>query len=117
MAEYDILVECQVIIDANNDEEAKNIAIKNIQNCLNPYYIEAFADVQPVKCERWITKAEDYYKAWQESGRSWDDMPYFVTGLKFACSNCFEQFDNYVEGVEKWNDCPICLARMDGDTE
>lgn len=117
MAEYDILVECQVIIDANNDEEAKNIAIKNIQNCLNPYYIEAFADVQPVKCERWITKAEDYYKAWQESGRSWDDMPYFVTGLKFACSNCFEQFDNYVEGVEKWNGCPICLARMDGDTE
>jgi hypothetical protein len=44
MAEYDILVECQVIIDANNEEEAKDIAIKNIQNCLDPYYIEAFAD-------------------------------------------------------------------------
>lgn len=46
MAEYDILVECQVIIEANNEEEAKNIAIKNIQNCLNPYYIEVFTDVE-----------------------------------------------------------------------
>ena len=44
MAEYDILVECQVIIDANNEEEAKTIAIKNIQNCLDPYYIEVFVD-------------------------------------------------------------------------
>lgn len=75
------------------------------------------ADVQPVKRGRWITKAEDYYKAWQDSGRSWDDMPYFVTGLKFACSNCFEQFDVNAEGVEKWNGCPLCLARMDGDTD
>ena len=75
------------------------------------------ADVQPVKHGRWITKAEDYYKAWQDSGRSWDDMPYFVTGLKFACSNCFEQFDVNAEGVEKWNGCPLCLVRMDGDTE
>lgn len=65
---------------------------------------------------KWITKAEDYYKAWQDSGRSWDDMPYFVTGLKFACSNCFEQFDVNAEGVEKWNGCPLCLVRMDGDT-
>ena len=73
-------------------------------------------DVQPVKCGQWITKAEDYYKAWQDSGRSWDDMPYFVTGLKFACSNCFEQFDVNAEGVEKWNSCPLCLVRMDGDT-
>jgi hypothetical protein len=75
------------------------------------------ADVQPVKHGRWITKAEEYYKAWQDSGRSWNDMPYFVTGLKFACSNCFEQFDVNAEGVEKWNGCPLCLARMDGDTE
>lgn len=74
-------------------------------------------DVQPVKHGRWITKAEDYYKAWQDSDRSWDDMPYFVTGLKFACSNCFEQFDVNAEGVEKWNGCPLCLARMDGETE
>ena len=74
-------------------------------------------DVQPVKRGRWITKAEEYYKAWQDSGRSWDDMPYFVTGLKFACSNCFEQFDVNAEGVEKWNGCPLCLARMDGDTD
>lgn len=73
------------------------------------------ADVQPIRRGRWITKAENYYKAWQDSGRSWDDMPYFVTGLKFACSNCFEQFDVNAEGVEKWNGCPICLARMDGE--
>ena len=73
------------------------------------------ADVQPISRGRWITKAGDYYKAWQDSGRSWDDMPYFVTGLKFACSNCFEQFDVNAEGVEKWNGCPLCLARMDGD--
>lgn len=44
MAEYDILVECQVVIEADSKEEAKDIAIKNIQNCLDPYYIEAFAD-------------------------------------------------------------------------
>lgn len=44
MPEYDVLVECQVIIDANNEEEAKNIAIENIQNCLDPYYIEVFVD-------------------------------------------------------------------------
>jgi hypothetical protein len=44
MAEYDILIECQVIIDADNEEEAKDIAIKNIQNCLDPYYIEVFTD-------------------------------------------------------------------------
>lgn len=73
------------------------------------------ADVQPVKRGRWITKAEDFYKAWQDSGRSWDDMPYFVTGLKFACSNCFEQFDVNTEDVEKWNGCPVCLARMEGE--
>lgn len=86
-------------------------------------YVEAIKDViafdsteiQPVKRGRWITKSKDYYKAWQDSGRSWDDMPYFVTGLQFACSNCFEQFDVNAEGVEKWNGCPLCLARMDGE--
>jgi hypothetical protein len=49
MNEYDILVECQVIIDANSEEEAKNFAIKNIQNCLNPYYIEAYVEGQEEK--------------------------------------------------------------------
>ena len=86
------------------------------------YFYDCFreckaADAQPVRHGQWITKAKDYYKAWQDSGRSWDDMPYFVTGLKFACSNCFEQFDVNAEGVEKWNGCPLCLARMDGDVE
>lgn len=92
--------------------EATELVIKRFAE-----YISSFpaADVQPVKHGRWITKAANYYKAWQDSGRSWDDMPYFVTGLKFACSNCFEQFDVNAEGVEKWNGCPCCLAKMDGD--
>lgn len=87
------------------------------QICIRITEFATFADVQPVKRGRWITKAEDYYKAWQDSGRSWDDMPYFVTGLKFACSNCFEQFDVNAEGVEKWSGCPLCLARMDGEQD
>lgn len=85
------------------------------QDCIDFLDCIKAADVQLVKHGQWITKAENYYKAWQDSGRSWDDMPYFVTGLKFACSNCFEQFDVNAEGVEKWNGCPLCLARMDGD--
>ena len=70
------------------------------------------ADAQPVRRGTWITKAEDYYKAWQDSGRSWDDMPYFVTGLKFACSCCFNQYDVNAEGVEEWDFCPKCGADM-----
>lgn len=77
---------------------------------------EPAADVQPVRHGRWITKSDVFYIAWQESGRRWEDMPYFATGLNFACSNCFEKFDVNAEGVEKWNGCPLCLARMDGDT-
>ena len=96
---------CEIEPDSNKSEDVRFFA-----DCPLP-------DVQPVKHGRWITKAKDYYKAWQDSGRSWDDMPYFVTGLKFACSNCFEQYDVNAEGVEKWNGCPLCLARMDGDAE
>lgn len=44
MAEYDVGVTLQVIIEANSKEEAEDIAIKNIQNCLDAYYIEADAD-------------------------------------------------------------------------
>jgi hypothetical protein len=44
MAEYDVGVTLQVVIEADSKEEAEDIAIKNIQNCLNPYYIEADAD-------------------------------------------------------------------------
>ena len=115
MAEYDILVECQVIIDANNEEEAKNIAIKNIQNCLNPYYIEAYAEGQSVKRGRWIEKSEDYYRQWQDSGRSWDDMPYFITGEHFACGVCFDKYEINAEGVEFWDFCPHCGADMRGE--
>lgn len=43
MNEYDVAVQLQVIIEANSREEAEDIAIKNIQNCLAPYYIEADA--------------------------------------------------------------------------
>lgn len=75
------------------------------------------ADVQPVKHGWWITKAEDYYKAWQDSGRSWDDMPYFITGKHIACSECFTEYDVCTEGIEHWIGCPCCLAKMDGDAE
>lgn len=44
MTEYDVGVTFQVVIEANNKEEAEDIAIKNIQNCLDSYYIEADAD-------------------------------------------------------------------------
>lgn len=75
------------------------------------------ADVQPVRRGRWITKAKDYYKAWQDSGRSWDDMPYFITGKHIACSECFTEYDVCTEGIEHWIGCPCCLAKMDGDAE
>lgn len=63
----------------------------------------------------WIEKSEEYYRLWQDSGRSWDDMPYFVTRLQFACSNCFDEFDINAEGVEYWDFCPHCGADMRGD--
>ena len=44
MAEYDVGVALQVVIEADSKEEAEDIAIKNIQNCLDPYYIAADAD-------------------------------------------------------------------------
>lgn len=44
MNEYDVAVQLQVIIEANSKEEAEDIAIKNIRNCLEPFYIEANAD-------------------------------------------------------------------------
>ena len=44
MPEYDMLIEFQVIIEADNEEEAKKFAIENLQNCLDPYYIEVFVD-------------------------------------------------------------------------
>jgi hypothetical protein len=44
MAEYDVGVTLQVVIEADSKEEAEDIAIKNIQKCLDPYYIEADAD-------------------------------------------------------------------------
>lgn len=95
---------------------SKQAILKHLNDCKEDPLFDP-EDVQPVRHGRWITKAKDYYKSWQDSGRSWDDMPYFVTGLNFACSNCCEQFDVNAEGVEKWNGCPLCLARMDGDTE
>ena len=98
MAEYDILVECQVIIEANNEEEAENIAIKNIQNCLNPYYIEAYAEGQTVKRGEW-----KYYKN---------------TGIFdiHKCSVCTTPFELPMDIVPSsvFCFCPHCGARMDG---
>ena len=90
MAEYDILVECQVIIDANNEEEAKNIAIKNIQNCLNPYYIEAYAEGQSVKRGKWMSIGNQY--EWLKT---------------YTCSECRHSIVTY-----KCNYCPDCGADM-----
>lgn len=75
------------------------------------------ADVQPVKRGHWIEKSEEYYRLWQDSGRSWEDMPYFVTGLKFACPCCFNQYGVDKEGVEEWDFCPNCGSDMRGDTK
>ena len=94
------------------DEKIKE---KESENNFNDTDIDA--DVQPVKHGWWITKAEDYYKAWQDSGRSWDDMPYFITGKHIACSECFTEYDVCTEGIEHWIGCPCCLAKMDGDAE
>lgn len=103
MAEYDILVECQVIIDANNEEEAKNIAIKNIQNCLNPYYIEAYAEGQPVKCGQW---ENEYYD---------EGLDCYIA----ACSECgYESTDRFrISDNHKY--CEYCGTRMikGGDIE
>ena len=91
MAEYDILAECQVIIDANNEEEAKNIAIKNIQNCLNPYYIEAYAEGQSVKRGQWIK----------------GDMSFIY------CSECHkEAYWDTDYGQQLFDYCPYCGADM-----
>lgn len=56
MTEYDVGVTSRVVIKADSKQEAENIAIKNIQNCLEPYYIEADADAQPVK---WLMELKD----------------------------------------------------------
>lgn len=44
MAEYDVGATLQVVVKANSKEEAEDIVIKNIQNCLDAYYVEADAD-------------------------------------------------------------------------
>ena len=68
-----------------------------------------------VKRGKWVEKAEDYYRQWQDSGRSWDDMPYFITGLHFACGVCFDKYEINAEGVEFWDFCPHCGADMRGE--
>ena len=73
------------------------------------------ADVQPIRRGRWIEKSEDYYRQWQDSGRSWDDMPYFITGIHFACGVCFDKYEINAEGVEFWDFCPHCGADMRGE--
>lgn len=44
MAEYDVGATLQVVVEADSKEEAEDIVIKNIQNCLDAYYIEADAN-------------------------------------------------------------------------
>lgn len=106
-------------ITAKNSNKDYQRGLQDAIDCLVPEVIADIptADVQPVKHGWWITKAEDYYKAWQDSGRSWDDMPYFITGKHIACSECFTEYDVCTEGIEHWIGCPCCLAKMDGDAE
>lgn len=94
--------------DTDDGEHIAEVIRNNLENMVMPA-----ADVQPVEHGKWITKAEEYYKAWQDSGRSWDDMPYFITGEHIACSECFTEYDVCTEGIEHWTGCPCCLARMD----
>lgn len=89
------------------DEQAL-VYLKGYEDCAEEH--QAAADVKPVKQGHWIEKAEEYYRLWLDSGRSWDDMPYFVTGLNFACPHCFKQYDVNAEGVEDWEFCPKCGA-------
>jgi hypothetical protein len=117
MAEY---ICREAIIDYLEKEiEAGNVALdedvwinKGLRIAIRDIKDIKTADVQPVKQGHWIEKAEEYYRLWQDSGRSWDDMPYFVTGLKFACSHCFKQYDVNAEGVEEWEFCPKYGADM-----
>ena len=117
MAEYieksAILSKCEEMW--NNADETTQTGVDTI-NAIDRItdYIDSLptADVQSVKRGHWIEKSEEYYRLWQDSGRSWDDMPYFVTGLKFACSCCFNQYDVNAEGVEEWDFCPKCGADM-----
>ena len=104
---------------AKNPNKDYQRGMQDTIDCLVPEVIADIpsADVQPVKRGRWITKAGDYYKKWQNSGRSWDDMPYFITGEHIACSECFTEYDVCTEGIEHWIGCPCCLARMNGGEE
>lgn len=101
----------------NISEEEKTRIFEESSKNQTPYVEKEPVKIRPVKRGMWITKAEDYYKKWQNSGRSWDDMPYFVTGEHIACSECFTEYDVCTEGIEHWIGCPCCLARMDGDSE
>ena len=98
------------------DEQMESYRI-GFMDAIIQYEQRKSADAQPVKRGHWIEKSEEYYRLWQDSGRSWEDMPYFVTGLKFACPCCFNQYGVDKEGVEEWDFCPKCGADMRGDTK
>jgi hypothetical protein len=116
MAKY--ILKQEAIFALTNEAKTHNNPVKRAYTRAAAIIEQITAeDVQPVKHGKWITKAEDYYKAWQGGGRSWDEMPYFVTGEHIACSECFTEYDVCTEGIEHWIGCPCCLARMDGDSE
>lgn len=102
MAEYDMLVEFQVIVDAKNEEEAKSFVIINTQNCLNPYYIEAYAEGQPVRQGTW----ED---------EQYDDLLHCYIA---TCSECGYVSTDPCRITDNHKCCEYCGARMkqDGDT-
>ena len=119
MAEYierEALLKAFRLIAKNPDKRYEK-GMQDTIDCLVPQVIADVptADVQPVRRGKWIEKAEDYYRQWQDSGRSWDDMPYFITGLHFACGVCFDKYEINAEGVEFWDFCPHCGADMRGE--
>ena len=43
MAEYFVGVQFETVIEADSSEKAEEIAISNVQNCLEPHFIEVEA--------------------------------------------------------------------------
>ena len=67
------------------------------------------ADVQPVVHGQWI----------EQRHFPTDGYNYNVSYTTYMCSNCGleihnDEYSKYVRGI--YTNCPICTARMDGDT-
>lgn len=94
-----------LINKASTAEEAKVLfTVKDVI-----YNQQRFADVQPVKRGRWIEQ-----KHIPANGYNYN-VPYST----YICSSCGleihnDEYSKYVRGT--YTNCPVCTARMDGDT-